>query len=85
MYIECAKKVTDINSQDPTKATTVILNELLADEMWLAQVNLQTFIASLLVKYLQFICFVSIYSYLKTCEVCGPKLIKLNDKLVTIF
>lgn len=39
MYIECAKKVTEKNAQDPMKATTAILNELLADEPWLAQVS----------------------------------------------
>lgn len=38
MYIECAKKVAEKNVLDPMKATTVILNELLADEVWLAQV-----------------------------------------------
>lgn len=38
MYIECAKKVAEKNVQDPMKATTAILNELLADEVWLAQV-----------------------------------------------
>lgn len=36
MYIECAKKVA---AQDPTKGSTVILNELLADDVWLAQVS----------------------------------------------
>lgn len=39
MYIECAKKVAEKNSQDPTKGSTVILNELLADDVWLAQVS----------------------------------------------
>lgn len=39
MYIECAKKVTEKNIQDPNKGTTVILNELLADDIWLAQVR----------------------------------------------
>lgn len=40
MYIECAKKVAEKNMQDPNKGTTVILNELLADNVWLAQVNI---------------------------------------------
>lgn len=40
MFIECSKKVAEKNSQDPMKGTTVILNELLADEVWLAQVHL---------------------------------------------
>lgn len=43
-FIECSKKVAEKNSQDPLKGTTVILNELLADEAWLAQVL--TFIAT---------------------------------------
>lgn len=38
MYIECAKRVTEKRSADPHKDTTVILNELLADESWLSQV-----------------------------------------------
>lgn len=38
MFIECSRKVAEKNSQDPMKLTTVILNELLADETWLAQV-----------------------------------------------
>lgn len=42
MYIECAKKVAEKNVQEPMKATTAILNELLADEVWLAQVCVQT-------------------------------------------
>ena len=37
MYIECAKKVAEKNIQDPNKGSTVILNELLADDAWLAQ------------------------------------------------
>ncbi|KAJ6646601.1 Glutamine and serine-rich protein 1, partial [Pseudolycoriella hygida] len=37
MYIECAKKVTEKNAEDPNKGTTTILNELLADDVWLAQ------------------------------------------------
>lgn len=38
MYIECAKRVGEKRSADPHKDTTVILNELLADETWLSQV-----------------------------------------------
>nr|CAD7409551.1 unnamed protein product [Timema poppensis] len=37
MYIECAKRVADKRLSDPKKDTTVILNELLADEAWLNQ------------------------------------------------
>lgn len=39
MYIECAKRVADKRTTDPHKDTTCILNELLADEAWLNQVN----------------------------------------------
>jgi len=37
MYIVCAKRVSEKRSSDPTKDTTCILNELLADENWLNQ------------------------------------------------
>lgn len=40
MYIECAKRVNEKRTTDPTKDTTCILNELLADESWLNQVKL---------------------------------------------
>lgn len=39
MYAECSKRVADKRMQDPRKDTTVILNELLADEVWLSQVR----------------------------------------------
>lgn len=39
MYIECAKRVSEKRTTDPTKDTTCILNELLADENWLNQVG----------------------------------------------
>lgn len=39
MYIECAKKVAEKSRLDRSKQSTAILNELLADEIWLAQVN----------------------------------------------
>lgn len=38
MFMQCSNKVQEKNREDPTKGTTVILNELLADESWLAQV-----------------------------------------------
>ncbi|XP_023942778.1 uncharacterized protein LOC112049212 isoform X2 [Bicyclus anynana] len=37
MYAECSKRVTEKRMQNPGKDTTVILNELLADEVWLSQ------------------------------------------------
>ncbi|XP_026326401.1 uncharacterized protein LOC113235063 isoform X3 [Hyposmocoma kahamanoa] len=37
MYAECSKRVAEKRMQDPRKDTTVILNELLADEVWLSQ------------------------------------------------
>lgn len=40
MYIECAKRVAEKRSGDPHKDTTIILNELLADEAWLNQVRI---------------------------------------------
>lgn len=39
MFMQCSKKVAEKNGEDPNKGTTVILNELLADEAWLAQVG----------------------------------------------
>ncbi|XP_026765176.1 mucin-12-like isoform X1 [Galleria mellonella] len=37
MYAECSKRVAEKRMQNPNKDTTVILNELLADEVWLSQ------------------------------------------------
>ncbi|XP_037968238.2 uncharacterized protein LOC105391076 isoform X1 [Plutella xylostella] len=37
MYAECGKRVAEKRMQSPGKDTTVILNELLADELWLSQ------------------------------------------------
>lgn len=42
--MQCSNKVQEKNREDPTKGTTVILNELLADESWLAQVFKEPFI-----------------------------------------
>ncbi|XP_075214323.1 uncharacterized protein LOC142320438 isoform X2 [Lycorma delicatula] len=36
MFVECAKRVSEKRSIGPEKDTTVILNELLADEIWLS-------------------------------------------------
>ncbi|KAF7280323.1 uncharacterized protein LOC143205006 isoform X2 [Rhynchophorus ferrugineus] len=41
MYIECAKRVSEKRTSEPTKDTTCILNELLADENWLNQLFLE--------------------------------------------
>lgn len=40
MYAECSKRVAEKRMQDPRKDTTLILNELLADEVWLSQVSI---------------------------------------------
>ncbi|KAL0102791.1 hypothetical protein PUN28_018229 [Cardiocondyla obscurior] len=37
MFLECARRVADKKMADPHKDTTIILNELLADETWLNQ------------------------------------------------
>ncbi|XP_045527096.1 uncharacterized protein LOC123715817 isoform X2 [Pieris brassicae] len=37
MYTECSKRVAEKRMQNPSKDTTAILNELLADEPWLSQ------------------------------------------------
>lgn len=39
MFLECARRVADKKVADPHKDTTIILNELLADEAWLNQVS----------------------------------------------
>lgn len=40
MFLECARRVADKKVADPHKDTTIILNELLADEAWLNQVSI---------------------------------------------
>lgn len=40
MFLECARRVTDKKVADPHKDTTIILNELLADEAWLNHVSI---------------------------------------------
>lgn len=45
MFLECAGRVTEKRIADQHKDTTIILNELLADEAWLNQVD--TFIFAL--------------------------------------
>lgn len=39
MFLECARRVTEKRVADPHKDTTIILNELLADEVWLNHVS----------------------------------------------
>lgn len=39
MFVECAKRVGEKRTSSPEKDTTVVLNELLADEAWLSQVS----------------------------------------------
>jgi len=38
MFIECAKRVSEKRAADPSKDTTAILNDMLADETWLNEV-----------------------------------------------
>ncbi|XP_049778744.1 uncharacterized protein LOC126175803 isoform X1 [Schistocerca cancellata] len=40
MYVECAKRVADKRSSNPSKDSMEILNELLADELWLRELFL---------------------------------------------
>lgn len=40
MFLECTKRVADKRAASPHKDTTKILNELLADELWLNQVSI---------------------------------------------
>lgn len=40
MFLECTRRVADKRAASPHKDTTKILNELLADEPWLNQVNI---------------------------------------------
>jgi len=47
MFLECARRVADKKVADPHKDTTIILNELLADEAWLNQVSTFLFTISL--------------------------------------
>lgn len=57
MFLECARRVADKKIADPDKDTTIILNELLADEAWLNQVSILQTIFYLYVKLFVFFCF----------------------------
>lgn len=39
MFLHCVKSVNNKLTQNGSKAATIILNELLADDEWLARVN----------------------------------------------
>lgn len=52
MFLECARRVADKKVADPHKDTTIILNELLADEAWLNQVSLFLFYSIIILKIL---------------------------------
>ena len=54
MFLECARRVADKKVADPHKDTTIILNELLADEAWLNQVNISLIYTVLVLKEKQF-------------------------------
>lgn len=43
MFLECARRVADKRLADPNKDTTIILNELLADESWLNLVSIHVY------------------------------------------
>lgn len=56
MFLECARRVADKRVADPHKDTTIILNELLADEVWLNQVSSKHIFKTLYTaKFLQLI------------------------------
>lgn len=78
MFMQCSNKVQEKNAEDPTKGTTGILNELLADEVWLAQVWIEC-------HYLEWIYGIKsmfICSYLNRYVAAGPKRTKLIENIV---
>lgn len=50
MYAECSKRVAEKRMQNPSKDTTVILNELLADELWISQVGFNSTCLNVLLR-----------------------------------
>lgn len=68
MYIECAKRVTEKRTAESHKDTTCILNELLADENWLNQVNNRNICLLFLLFFFSLFC-----SCFWRCAVCGRK------------
>lgn len=55
MFLECARRVADKKVTDPHKDTTIILNELLADEAWLNQVIIFFIFSNYIFKQLYFL------------------------------
>lgn len=51
MFLECARRVAGKRLADQNKDTTIILNELLADEAWLNQVINFLIIAKYFINY----------------------------------
>lgn len=83
MFLECARRVTDKKVADPHKDTTIILNELLADEAWLNQVSIFLIYClgyknDLLLSKNKLFCFFS--SFLKKSGTFGLKLIAWSNK-----
>lgn len=84
--MQCSKKVSEKNELDPTKGTTVILNELLADEVWLAEVSIITsHNTNVETEYILIISVFTINcSFSKMFVVHGPRWIKLKGNIVVL-
>lgn len=76
MFLECARRVADKKVADPHKDTTIILNELLADEAWLNQVSLFLFYSIIILKIL-LLCLNNIVNYndIMSCNI----ILKINN------
>lgn len=77
MFLECARRVTDKKVADPHKDTTIILNELLADEAWLNQVSLFLFYLIIILKIL-LLCLNNIVNYNDIMS-CNVIILKINN------